>query len=326
MSIKAAAFKYNDKDILSKSSSGGAFSAFSQYVLDNNGIVFGAIYDYDTDTACHINASKYSDRDKMRGSKYFQSKIGNTFQDVKKELSNQKQVLFVGTICQISGLYNFLSEQHIDTKNLICCDIICHGVASPLIWKDYINYEKRENNIINIESVSFRDKLNGWTSSHSIIKADNKTYEIPEFMRLFYSHTIMRPSCHSCKFASFDRVSDITIGDFWGIEKSMPEFNRDDGVSYVLINSKKGQIFFDSVLNAIDNIIYRECKETDVDQPNFYHPTKKSIIRDRVWRDYKTKGIAYIIKEYASNSKLVNSRIVIKKVIDTIKAKIVNEK
>ena len=319
---KSYAFKYDDDDVLKKSSSGGAFSALSDYILNNNGVVYGAVYDYDTNVVHHEKAVSFSERNGMCGSKYIQSKMGDIYQDVENVLREKKRVLFTGTICQIAGLKRYLGLKKVNCDSLICCDVICHGVASPLIWKDYINYKLDQIGMHHADFISFRDKSNGWTASHTVANIAGKIYELPEFMSLYYSHTIMRNACHSCRFANLERVSDITIGDFWGIEKTIPTFDHRGGASYVMVNTEKGQSFFTGVLQNLECAIVRECKETDVSQPNFAHPAPRSVIRDRVWREYNGSGIDYIVKEYVSTNYLTKLRVTAKKIVDTVKEKI----
>lgn len=318
MVIQTYAFKHNNQNVLLQSSSGGAFSAISDYVLDNDGVVYGAIYDYELHCVTHIKAESKSERNKMRGSKYIQSSMGNAFRGVGKDLEIGKKVLFTGTICQISGLKNYLKMKNINSEDLICCDIICHGTASPKVWKDFILMKKEELNIKNVESISFRDKTEGWSSSKTVLRADGKLYNIPEFMKLFYGHAIMRESCHVCHFTNTNRISDITIGDFWGIENCLPNFNSIGGVSFVMTNTQKGANIIQIIISQ-ENADICKCDIKDVVQPNFYKATPRSVIRERLWKEYKIKGIRYIVSEYTSTSRVICFRVTLKKVVETIK-------
>lgn len=301
MKPEAYAFKFDNDKILKNSSSGGAFSAFSDFVLRREGFIYGAIYDNNSHSVYHEGSNIVDERDRMRGSKYIQSRMNGVYRDVSEKLNGGYYVLFSGTICQIIGLKNYLLLRNITTEKLICCDIICHGVASPKIWKDYIIWKSKQNNIESVfDDIKFRDKSGGWCSSHVIAKYKNRTIELPEFMRLYYSHTITRESCHSCPFTNTNRDSDITIGDFWGIEQTIPDFDSEGGASFILVNSEKGMNFFKEVISENKEIIYKECNITDVNQPNFIKPAPKSIIRERVWKDFNQKGIEYIIKKYTS--------------------------
>lgn len=311
------AFQYNNQTILKNSSSGGAFTALSDYILSRDGILYGAIYDYDNNSVSHYRAKSHQERDLMRGSKYIQSQLHNTYCSICRDLENGLNVLFTGTICQVAGLYCYLHEKKIETSKLYTCDIICHGVSSPLMWKEYLKYK----NVEHMDSISFRDKTYGWGKSQAIGKIQSQYIDFNQYMKLFYSHTIMRPACHECSFTNVDRISDITIGDFWGIETAFPEIDENMGVSFVMTNSDKGQGIFDEVIKN-KAIVYKQCNLSDVVQPNLYHPTKKSVIRSRVWRDYRSKGMDYIINEYLSCSKTKRIKVTMKKVLDTVYYKI----
>ena len=314
---EAYAFVYNNKEVLKNSSSGGAFSAISDYFLNHNGVVYGAIYNYEQNIVVHSRAENKEQRDVMRGSKYLQSALNETYRSVMCDLNNDQEVLFTGTLCQVAGLKRFLQEKKCSCEKLITCDIICHGVTSPLIWKDYINYKAK----IKIKSVNFREKSNGWTNSRALAETDNGQIDLGEYMRLFYSHTIMRPSCHNCQYSSINRCSEITIGDFWGIETLKPAFDYKDGVSFVLANNENGINVFKKIVERNDEIISVGCGIEDVNQPNFYHPTNQSVIRERFWKDYKKKHISYIVKKYASNSFVYSKIVFVQKVIDTVRSR-----
>lgn len=137
-------------------------------------------------------------------------------------------------------------------------------------------------------------------------------------MNLFYAHVIMRPACHSCAFTSISRCSEITIGDFWGIENLDVNFSYRDGVSFVMSNNEKGQSIIEKVFIQIPDVISKKVELTDVIQPNLYTPTKPSIIRKRFWSDYKKRGVSYICKKYASESLMYKVIVILQKVFDTI--------
>ena len=310
----AFAFKYDDKKILRRSSSGGAFSALSDYTLENNGIVYGAVYDFDNNKVEHVRASDWIKRDIMRGSKYLQSTIGDSFSLVSKDLKEGRMVLFSGTICQIAGLKHFLSVKNTPMNKLFTCDIICHGVASPLVWKQYIEYKSTQK----LKWINFRNKDLGWENSKAIAQNSTNIIDLSEYMKLYYSHTIMRPSCHTCKFTSTTRCSEITIGDFWGIEKLDIKFDYNNGISFVMSNNEKGKILLKRIFETNPKIKFQKINVSDVRQPNFYAPTKASVIRKRFWKDYKKKGISFIIKKYASDIFAYKKIIFLQKIMDFI--------
>lgn len=310
----AFAFKYDDEEVLKGSSSGGAFFALSNYILENDGIVYGAVYDFENNNVIHTRANNIRDRERMKGSKYLQSKIGDTFFEVSKDLEKGRQVLFSGTMCQVVALKKYLSAKNISIDKLLTCDIICHGVASPLIWKQYIEYKSPQK----LKFINFRSKELGWMNSKAIAQNDVNKIDLSDYMKLYYSHTIMRPSCHTCGFSSTVRQSEITIGDFWGIEKLDLDFNYNNGLSFVMANNEKGKLLLENTTKFNAKIKIREVNINDVKQPNFYSPTRASVIRERLWKDYRKKGISYILKKYTSDALFCRILVFLQKVMDSI--------
>lgn len=244
---------YSKNEVLrNKSSSGGVFTEIAQYVLQKNGVVFGAAFD---NTFClkHILVDSIDALEKLRGSKYVQSEIGTTFQQAMKLLDSGRIVLFTGTPCQIAGLYSFIGKEH---DNLITLDIVCHGVPSPLVWRKYKkSLEKRMGS--NIVGVNFRDKKTGWRTYSFVLEFLNKKFHIEKsgtnsYMQFFLKNLSLRPSCYHCAFKGTIRQSDFTLGDFWGIENVLPEMDDGKGTSLLLVNSSKGQ----KVLQEISKNIY----------------------------------------------------------------------
>lgn len=240
-----ALFNKNEK-IRLESSSGGIFSILAEYVINNHGSVYGAAFDEDFNVK-HIKITSLQDIELLRGSKYVQSKINDIFKSIKFNLKNNKIVLFTGTPCQIAGLQSFLQKKY---DNLILMDIVCHGVPSPLVWQQYIN-ELEQNYKQNIKSIYFRDKSTGWKKYSVKFLFDKDEYKNFGFkdiyMKGFLNDIYLRPSCYNCNFKGIERVSDITVADFWGIEKVLPELDDDKGTSLIVIHSKKGKQLFDKL-------------------------------------------------------------------------------
>lgn len=293
------AAKHRDYNVRINSSSGGMFTAISDYILDNGGVIYGVAFD-DKLRACHQKAETPEERDKLRGSKYVQSYLNGVFKDVREKLKRGKPVLFTGTPCQNAGLHAYLKK---DYENLYLCDIVCRGTPSPVIFQDYIRYCEKKNRSKVIEYYC-RYKGNGWHSSMEKAVYENgkedSTSVISQLYRsLFYSLTVLRPACHNCKFANVSRPSDITIGDFWGIEKCMPDFDDNMGVSLVLVNSAKGMNLFQKISK---NLGYRESTIRDCLQWNLHTPTALSPQRDQFWKDYWDRGFEFVLKQYAGYS------------------------
>lgn len=237
---------YNtDEKIRERSSSGGVFTLIAENILNDEGIVYGAAFD-DQWNVVHRRVDNINDLDLLRGSKYVQSNLCDTYSRCLYDLKNGKKVLFCGTPCQIAGLIRFLGKSY---KNLFTVDIICHGVPSPLVWRKYTS-EKFGINCI--KSINFRCKTNGWSNYSVKIEHRNKlNYEIKAnediFMRGFLDNLYLRESCHNCRFKSVVRISDITLADAWGVEKFKPELYCSTGTSMVLIQSERGKQLLDDI-------------------------------------------------------------------------------
>lgn len=235
-----------DDQIRVKSSSGGIFSILAEYIIKNNGIIYGASFDENFNIK-HKRILCNTDLDLLRGSKYVQSSIGDIYKQVKSDLESNRQVLFTGTPCQVEGLRSYLRKEYV---NLITMDFICHGVPSPLVWKKYLE-EMKKSKQENIKNIYFRNKDIGWKVSSLKIIFDEKIYinnlSKDLFMKGFLQDVYLRPSCYSCKFKKINRVSDITVADFWGIENILPKMDDDKGTSLIVIHSEKGEQLFDKL-------------------------------------------------------------------------------
>ncbi len=282
----------NNKEIKT-SRSGAMFTALSDFIFERKGIVYGVGF-ADHFRVVHKRITNREDCKDLKGSKYVQSDLTDIFRSVKKDLADGFPVLFSGTPCQTSGLHSFLGKK--EWENLYLCDIVCHGVPSPKVWADYLEYvETKENRLI--EKVNFRDKERGWKAHfESFVFQGGKKIITRTFTDLFYKHLILRPSCSSCKFTNTRRPSDITIADFWGWEKAVPGFNDDDlGCSLVFVNTPKGDQLFKHILPEIHAI------QTDLAhcmQPNLEHPSVFSPKYDSFWKDYQRKGFDFVVKKY----------------------------
>lgn len=236
--IKAYASWSNNKKERITSTSGGVASCMSNGVIVNNGVVYGAAYDNDFNVN-HIRVDKIEDLIKLKGSKYVHSWINDIFRYVKKDLETKKEVLFIGTPCQVAGLKSFLHKEY---DNLITIDIVCHGVPSHKLFKEHIYNivkDKRECKI------SFRNEYGYFLE---IKKDGNLIYSSSMMEDSYYKGFIRslynRYSCNNCKFSGKDRIADLTLGDFWGLGDIVPfNYDKKDGVSLILVNSPKGEQF-----------------------------------------------------------------------------------
>lgn len=234
------------------SSSGGMFSVFANYIIENNGLVCGAAFD--GLKVKHIIVDNKKDLQKLRGSKYVQSDLGDCFLKIKQLLQAGQMVLFVGCPCQTAALRTYLKKDY--SNQLYLVDFICHGMLSQSLFDDYIKYlEKKYKS--RVVSFSFRDKTDGWIESGPKIKFSNgkikrgPLYE-DTYMQGYFSAVCMKNSCYTCKYKNFHSGSDITFADYWGCENINPEFYDFYGVSAVVINNENGNLLFNNISNNIE--------------------------------------------------------------------------
>lgn len=264
--VNVALVAYAREDaIRMESSSGGVFSLLSDVVIKKDGIVYGAALDEDYKVR-HISVSTLNEIDRLRGSKYVQSLIGTCYAECKEVLDTGRMVLFSGTPCQINGLKRFLQKPY---DNLISVDILCHGVPSPLLWEQYL-LDVRNKLGQEITKVSFRSKEKyGWKTFAMKIVASSREYiqkhNSDLYMQLFLGNICLRPSCHECKFKDLERISDITLGDAWGVDKVMPDMDDNKGTSIIFIHTKRGETLFEQVK---EQLIYREVNADELVPPS----------------------------------------------------------
>lgn len=240
-----------------ESSSGGVFIALAKKVIENGGVVFGAVFNECWEVV-HTYAENLKDVKSMMGSKYMQSRMENSYREAEGFLKRGRTVLFTGCPCQITGLHNYLGKEY---HNLISVDFLCHGVPSPGVWRKYLtevstSFPKEINGIsldfsTKITGIDFRNKQqSGWKNFYlTITGLSNGTEKVllsdkhknNPFMKGFLGDLYLRPSCYNCKCKNGASHSDLTIADFWGISSIMPDFDDDKGVSLVLVNTDKGR-------------------------------------------------------------------------------------
>lgn len=250
---EAYACIYKDEDIRLQSSSGGMFTVFAEQIINNGGIVFGARFT-DSFSVIHDWTDTIDGLSSFRGSKYVQSSIGETYKKCKSFLDANRMVMFSGTPCQIVGLKNFLGK---DYDNLFTIDVICHGVPSPLVWERYLQETEQKSGKY-IEKISFRRKDCGWKRYSLVFTFSDSSENLHpqtegKWMLSFNKNIMMRKSCYKCNAKGNNILSDITIGDFWGIENYLIQ-DDNMGTSIVLINSRKGLFFLQEITPLISKI------------------------------------------------------------------------
>jgi len=291
------ALKHKSDNVRMTSASGGAYTAISDYALNTSCTLYGVEFSEDF-TVQHNGTTSEEGRNKFKGSKYVKSNLGDVFKQVREELVNNRGVLFTGTPCEVAGLRKYLEVAKVKTDKLTLNDIICHGAPSALLWKQYLSFIQKKSKL---KSYTFRSKEMSWQGYN--VKAefeDGKskinTSDVMIYVNIFGSDLALRPSCYNCKFTNLYRISDIMIGDFWGIEKSLPELDDDKGVSLIFVNTSKGQVVFEEIKDKIDFV---QSNTKDCLQPNLQQPTKCPTNRDQFWSDYQKFGFDYIAKKYA---------------------------
>lgn len=236
---------WNKEDPIRKdSTSGGIFSLLAENTLESGGVVFGAAFDAKLHLR-HIACFKKEDLRHLRGAKYIQSNLGDTFREIR-ELLKTRPVLFSGTPCQVDGLYRFLGCR---PENLTTCDLVCHGVPSPGVWEDFISsVQTRKKKPL--QTVRFRNKVTGWKDSHfTLLYKDGSVDSAPlfrtEYGRAFGRALFLRPSCYRCPYTSMTRTGDLTLGDFWGLRPDELPDQQEKGVSLLMVNTAHGSHVFD---------------------------------------------------------------------------------
>ena len=293
---------YNkDEKIRMESSSGGIFTLISELVIQSGGVVFGAEFDENYNVR-HNYVDNMKNLHKFRGSKYVQSTIGSSYYETKQFLNQGRKVLFSGTPCQIAGLKRYLQK---DYDNLICQDMVCHGVPSTYVWEHYKNFIANGKNIVGIK---FRDKSTGWkTYSLQIDFDDGSLYKdignensyIKGFVRDFY----LRPSCYECKYKTLHRESDITLADFWGIEANVPELDDNKGTSLIFVNSDKGKDYFEKIKGKI---IFRivDIYKSVTFNPSAYRSCTYTRKKIDFYKKYKVSDFNLLIEELMKENSL----------------------
>lgn len=254
MGTKGYACYNTDEHERLDSSSGGIYPLLAKNIIENGGIVYAAVY-LGMEVQ-HKRITKLSEISESCGSKYIPSKLGSIFLEIREELNDGKKVLFVGTPCQCEGLLSFVGKK----ENLICIDFICHGIPSKFAWEKYLeDINRKESAVL---SVNMRDKSTGWSYmqySFSGKLQDGRTikekFPYNHYLRGFVSDFYLRPSCYDCQFKGIERLTDITLGDYWGVWDLQPEMDDNKGTSLVMIHSDKGKTLF---FNVKENMVYQE--------------------------------------------------------------------
>lgn len=302
-------------ELLSKSASGGVFAVIASNFLNNNGVVYGCSMEYEEQKLVprHIRVDRKDELYKLQGSKYVQSLLGDVFQNIRQDLQERKFVLFSGTPCQVDALNKYLEKE--DKSLLYTIDIICHGVPSLQMFGEYIEtIEKKKHG--KITEFYFRDKTWGWGLNAKYIwenetgkkNRENISADISSYYSLFLESEIYRDSCYSCKYAGGPRVGDITIGDFWCVEKEHPEYmvenggtlSNTNGISCVLVNTEQGE---NMLSRYSTGLICEKSQAVKVSKWNrqLKQPSGFSDKRKKVIKAYENKGYQGVERVYRNS-------------------------
>lgn len=319
-----AAYAKDDEEHAT-SSSGGVFSVLARYILRNGGYVCGAAFD-EAQTLKHILVNTEKELQRIKGTKYVQSEIGDCFSGIKDLLDKGVVVLFSGTPCQVGGLKSFLHKEY---DNLLTVDLICHGVPSPEVFRRYLE-EMSEGR--SVEKISFRDKSRSINDIYLTYQFSDNTiiqekYSDSEYIKGFIQNLTIRPSCFRCRFKGSERCSDITIGDYWGINDFHPEMINDLGTSAVLIHSERGNRYFEQVKDEL------KCVLSKTDSVSFWNPCMEHSVeynpsRELFFENFKEIPVKenvnrlYRLPEKQVNKTSLTNRVLrkIKRVMDNLKS------
>ena len=290
-----------DDEIRMRSSSGGIFSELALLILRKNGAVCGAIYDEKFQVR-HVIIESEADLPPLCGSKYVQSSTTGVYSAIEGILAVGRHVLFTGTPCQVAGLYSYLRGQ--DTAKLLTCDLICHGVMPQTIMDMQVEiYARRSGR--EVKFLNLRSKVEGQGYCVRAVMDDDTVLTEPGgesfFFKLFTRSYILRDSCFHCNWARLMRPGDITLGDFWGVEKTHPELADSRGVSFILVNSDAGR---EALADAGERVKSASVGVNDSKQNRLHKPSAADIWTPRFLRSVRCRGLRYTATQYAKDRSL----------------------
>lgn len=305
--------KSKDNEVRMTSSSGGIFTVIAEKIISCGGVVYGTAMSEDCKSACFVRVDSLENINILRGSKYLQSKVGNAYIQAKKDLDNGIWVLFSGCPCQVNGFKLFLGKEY---DNLLCVDIICHGVPSPKLWRLYAEAFEKEY-CATIKQVNFRCKNISWRDfglQHETDRGQSFSSKTDNpYLQLFLKNYVLRPSCYECNSKSF-RKADISIGDFWGVENVLPGLSDSKGTSLVILRSDKGELFFEAVK---DNIEFEKCEYEAAVKKNIadYKSVTRPSQRDTFFEDMNRMSFKKLRRKYLKSKTIMKLKRCIKKFV-----------
>lgn len=317
----------NDIETILKSASGGAFSAivdawvklnYQQGLNESQLSIYGASYDSDLNVK-HIKCT-VDNWHSLRGSKYTVSDISNLWMQIDEDAFKQRQILFSGTPCQVAAVKKYIEKKGYDRCKFLLIDIICHGTPEKKVWEDYIKHIEKTygGKLINY---SFRYKVK--YSSEPIVYAEfsngkkvKDSMVLRSFIDLFFTYLPLRKCCYTCKFSNMNRVSDITIGDFWGADEIFDNINIHNGISQIIVNTSVGMQIIDSIKNP-KTVLLVECFDKSFlnYQHNLVSPTEKPANVHQFWEYYNSHGYADTIGKFLGSGSIYKIKFCIKRIL-----------
>lgn len=237
-----------DEKIRKESSSGGVYTLLAEKIISIGGVVFAAVYEEHLQVK-HVRIDSFDGIKASRGAKYVFSEYADSLGEVYSSLKNGQIVMFVGTPCQCAAVLAKASEYR---ENLLCVDLVCHGAPAKKYWNEYLrSLSKRNGNLLD---VNMRCKNTGWSRYkycwEQTFNGGKKIIELQEknsYMIGFTKNYYLRQSCYTCKHKGYERLTDITLGDFWGVWDILPEMDDNRGTSLILIHSDKGMSYLNQI-------------------------------------------------------------------------------
>lgn len=307
----AFAVVYQSEKIRESSSSGGVFTFLAEMILRRGGVVFGAAFSDDRHSVMHTSVDTIEELYKLRGSKYLQSNIGNSYKEAEAYLKSGREVLFSGTPCQIEGLYAYLKKEY---PSLYTVDLICHGVPSPMVWDMYLKSKEKELGD-SVSDVNFRSKQTGWKLYSTKMQFSNgneyaSVFRDDLYMKGFLQNLYLRSSCYECKFKGLHRRSDITLGDFWGLDKILPCMDDDKGTSLVIVQTQKGRALFDPACDEL-KVIEVDALSSVARNGAALQSSAKNPKRKKFFDKLQEENVLNLIERYTRKNKwtIIKSRI-----------------
>lgn len=312
--MKVFALHNFDEAIRKGSSAGGVFTLLAEQVIAIGGAVYGVGFDSQWNVT-HLRVDNACDLSKIRGSKYAYSSLGASIQYIQEDLNSGKKVLFSGTPCQVAAVDKVVGKN----ANLLLVEVVCHGAPAPIFWQNYLDAvcEKYHFSRNDIDSINFRDKSTGWKTYSFSIRLNNgrkftqRASDNP-YMRAFLRDLTLRDACFKCPFKYPNSKADITLGDFWGIEKVSPQINNNDGTTIAIARTEKGE----SALSSF-------CKDAELEfdavakyNPAIIHTATKPNAYQSFKNEFKQNGsFLKLLKKYVGVSVEEKIKRLIKKII-----------